>query len=797
MLQDVRHALRVLHGRPGVTAAAVAALALGIGANTAVFSLMDAVVLQPLPYPHPERLTSVDPTERGHAMVSTSWPMFHDWQEQNRVFEGLAGYMDDSANLTGVGEPVRVNAARITPEMFAVLGSAPLAGALDASARTAVVSYGFWMRRFGGDRAALGRTLILDGHAYTLAGVLPRGFRFPRWKFMEEPDIYLPLLPNPSRHWHYVRVIGRLKPGITLAQAQADMNVVSAAVERAQPQEGRREGAAVSPLSDDLTYGTGATLAAFAGAVLFVLIIGCVNVSNLLLGLALRRRREIAIRLALGATSARLLRQFLVETLVLALAGGTIGVLLAVWGMPLLVSTLPIHSAYSERVAMGGIGLNWMVLGFAVAVSLAATLISGTLPAWRASRQGPTTTFLATPTAKRERIRGILIAAEVSLSLVLLAGAGLLVKSFVRLLAVDPGFDTQHLLTINIELPDYKYSDVEQRAEFVRGALARLEQIPGVTSAAATNVMPLTKSSVINGFSVPGSSQEIGSAGFRAVTPGYFETMGIPLIRGRLPVRSDGAVGVINQAMARRFWSNQDPLGQEIQIPRIEEVRSAHGFTVRMTPERFRIVGIVGDVRQLTLDLAPSPEMFLLYSQMATPDFTFVLRSRIDPGTLTRSAQREILAVDRDQPLAEVHTVDELISHDVSDRRFVLLLLTVFAALAVGLAAAGIFAVVSHSVSQRTREIGIRMALGADASAVVGTMVRQTLGWVAAGLLMGVAGSLAATRVLRAYLYAVEPHDPGALVIAAAMLATISVLAAFVPARSAARIDPANTLRCE
>ena len=796
VLQDLRHALRVLRGSPGVTVAAVAALALGIGANTAVFSLMDAVVLRPLPYPHPERLMSVDPTEHGRAMVATSWPMFRDWREQSRIFESLAGYMAGSANLTG-GDPVQVNAAHITPEMFAVLGTAPLVGALEAPARTAVASYGFWMRRFGGDRAALGRTLILDGEAYTLAGVLPSDFRFPRWKFMAEPDIYLPLLPNPDRRWHYVRVIGRLKPGVTLAQARADMDLISAAIERAQPRENRGEGAALTPLSDELTYGTGAPLTAFGGAVLFVLIIGCANVSNLLLGQAVRRRREIAIRSALGASRARLLRQFLVETLVLALAGGAAGVLLASWGMPLLVATVPVHSAFSERVAMGGIGLNWTVLGFAFAVSLVAAVLSGMLPAWRASRQDRGATFLTSRTVQRERVRGVLIAVEVALSLVLLAGAGLLVKSFIRLLAVDPGFNTRHLLTIDIELPDYKYPEVQQRAEFVRSALERLEHIPGVTAAAATDAMPLTKSSVTNGFNVPGSSQEIGSAGFRAVTPGYFEAMGIPLIRGRLPVRGDTAIGVINQAMARRFWPHEDPLGKEIETPRIERVRTAQTWTMRMTPERFRIVGIVGDVRHLTLDLAPRPEMFLLYSQMETADFTFVLRSQVDPGALARGARREILAVDRDQPLANVHTVDQLISQDVSDRRFVLLLLAVFASLAVALAAAGIFAVVSHSVSQRTREIGIRMALGADASAVIGAVVRQVLAWVAAGLFIGVAGSLATGRVLRAYLYAVEPRDPGALAIAAATLAAIGALAAFVPARGAARVDPANTLRCE
>jgi predicted permease len=428
---------------------------------------------------------------------------------------------------------------------------------------------------------------------------------------------------------------------------------------------------------------------------------------------------------------------------------------------------------------------------------MVSAVLSGMLPAWHAARPDRGSTFMSARTTQRSRVRGALIAAEVTLSLILLAGAGLLIKSFIRLLAVDPGFQTQHLLTIEIELPGQRYRDVQQRSEFVSSALQRLARIPGVTAAAATNVMPLTRSSVVNGFSLAGSSQKMGSAGFRAVTPGYFETMGITLARGRLPRPGDAGIGVINHAMAHRFWPNDDPVGKEIETARMERVRTSQGWTMRVIPERFRVIGIVGDVRHLTLDLAPEPEMYLLYSQMATSDFTLVLRSTTDAGMLTRKAQREILAVDHEQPLAGVHTMDQLIAQDVSDRRFVLLLLAVFASVAVVLASAGIFAVVSHSVSQRTREIGIRMALGANAASVVGAMVRQTLGWVAAGLVLGVAGSLATGRVLSAYLFSVEPRDPGALAMAAIFMAAIGSLAAFLPARSAARVDPVNTLRCE
>ena len=759
---------------------------------------MDAVVLRPLPYPHPDRLMSVYATDRKGRANNTSWPMFRDWQDQTRVFERLAAYTDESASLTGGGEPLRVNATRVSPEMFSMLGISPSIGTLDSRAQNVVLSYGFWMRRFGGERQALGRTLVLDGQPYALAGVLPKDFRFPiQYSMMEEPDLYLPLVPNPERGWHYLRAIGRLKPGATVTQARADMGMISAAIERAYPSLNRGEGAMVVPLQEDMVGGTRETLAAFSVAVVFVLLIGCANVANLLLSQAVRRQKEIAIRAALGASRMRLVKQFLAESLVLSAFGGALGVLLAIWGMPLLVRTVPVHTAFSTRLAVGGLGLNFAVLGFAAALSLVTAVVFGMFPAWRASRADLGARFLGSRSGQRERARGVLIAAEVALSLVLLAGAGLLVKSFSRLRSVDPGFNTHGLLTIDMELPEDKYVEVEQRAEFVRNVLARLESVPGVRAEAAINVMPMTKESVWEDFRLPGAGKETGEAGLRAVTPGYFEAMGIPLIRGRLLARGDRGVGVINQSMARRYWPNEDPVGKVIETPRIVRVRTPQGWDVRFIPEQFQIVGIVGDVRHLSLSYGPRPEMFLLYSQMAPVDFTFLLRSSVDPAALERAVRKEIQAVDRDQPLSAVRTMDQLIGQDLAGRRFVLLLLMVFAAVAVSLAAAGIFAVIAHAVSQRTREIGIRMALGADAPAVIRTMVRQTLMWVGAGLALGAAGALVAGRLLGSYLFAVQPRDPAVLIMAVTGLAALAALAALIPARDAARVDPAITLRCE
>jgi putative ABC transport system permease protein len=779
-----------------VTAAALMALSLGIGATTSIFSLMDAVVLRPLPYPHPDRLMSVNATENGQAM-NTAWPMFHDWQQQSHVFERLAAYRSGSANLTGSGEPMRLNATHVSPELFSVLGSAPLIGSLDSTPETVVLSFGFWMRRFGGDRLALRRTLILDGRPFTPSGVLPKNFRFPRWSMMEEPDLYLPLEPNPNRRTHYLRVIGRLKPGITVAQAKAEMDVIAAAIERASPELNRGEGASVIPLHELLVFGASETLAAFGIAVVFVLLISCANVSSLLLSQAVRRRREIAIRSALGASRLLLMKQFLVESLALSICGGALGVLLAVWGMPLLMRAAPVHTVFSTRLDMGGLGLNWTVLAFTAALSLVAAVLSGMLPAWRASRPDESARYLGSRSAPGERIRGVLITAEVALSLMLLAGAGMLLKSFVRLVSVDPGFNTRGLLTIDIELPGNKYAGVQSRAQFVRSVLDRLADAPGVTAAAAVNAMPLTKESAWSSVNLPGSTQELGEVGFRAVTPGYFEAMGIPLTRGRLLARGDTAVGVINQSMARRYWPHEDPIGKVLETPRTVRIQTPGGWDTRFVPEQFRIVGIVGDVRHLSLSSDAKPEMYLLFSQMATSEFTFLLRGSVDPTTLARAALQEIRAVDRDQPPAAVRTMDLLISQDVAHGRFILLLLIVFAAVAVALAAAGIFAVISHSVSQRTREIGIRMALGADVSSVIRTMVRQTLLWVAAGLTLGAAGALAAGRLLNSYLYAVRPRDPAALAMAVAAMALLALLAAIIPARGAARVDPAITLRCE
>ncbi|SPF52693.1 conserved membrane hypothetical protein [Candidatus Sulfopaludibacter sp. SbA4] len=790
MLQDLKYAFRVLRGNPGVTAAAWIALAFGIGANTAIFSLMDAVVLRPLPYPQPDRLMMVYATAgKTHRGMNASFPMVRDWQEQNRVFDSLSAYSRDSVNLTGGGEPLRLYAVHMTPEFFPVIGIAPAIGAaFDSSGQSVVITYGLWTRRFGGAPGAIGRPLVLDGQPYTLAGVLPQGFHFPKLGMMDEPEVYLPLAPHPNRRTHFLAGIGRLKPGITRAQAQADLDVISTAIEKDHPSENRGEGAQVSSLYDTLVAGSSDTLRVFVWAVGLVLLIACANVSNLLLSQAVRRKREIAIRSALGATRARLVRQLLAESLVLSLSGGAMGLLLALWGIPLLTAAVPIHTAFSARIAAGGIHLNGAVLGFTFVASVVAGLVFGSIPAWHSVRLS-----LGSRSPRGDRLRGLLIAAEVALSLMLLAGAGLLAKSFLRLLAVDPGFRTQNLLAIDVELPDPKYAEPETRAAFARQVLDRLEHLPGAAAVAAINAMPMTKSSPWNSFNLPGGD-EMGSAGLRAVSPGYFQAMGIPLVRGRLLAPGDTrGVGVINRAMAERYWPNQDPIGKTIETPRTVRVATAAGFDIRFQPEQFQIVGIVGDVRHLSLVADPRPEMFLPYAQMATSEVTFVLRGVVAP----REARSAIWAVDRDQPLAAVRTMDQLISDDVAPGRFVLLLLGVFAGVALALAAAGIFGVVLHSVSQRAREIGIRMAMGAGAAAVVRMVVRQAMLWIAIGLALGSLGALASVRLLASYLYGVRPRDPSSLAIAVVVLAALGALAAFLPARAAARVDPAATLRCE
>jgi putative ABC transport system permease protein len=695
-------------------------------------------------------------------------------------------------NLTGGSEALRLYAVRVTPEFFAVMGISPAIGAaLNPSGRAVVVTHGLWMRRFGSDPGAIGRLMVLDGEAYTLAAVLPESFRFPKAGIMDEPQVYLPLIPNPNRQFHYLEGIGRLKPGVTLTQAQAELDVISAAIETVSPTQNRGEGAKVFTLQESLVFGSRDTLTVFIWAVGLVLLIACANISNLLLSQGVRRQREIAMRSALGATRARMVRQLLAESMVLSFLGGALGLWLAWWGIPLLTAAAPVHTAFSTRIAMGGIQLNWAVLGFTFGVSALAGLLFGIFPALHAVRLS-----LRSRSVKRGWLPGLLIAGEVALSLVLLVGVGLLMNSFLRLLSVDPGYRTHNLLTIDVELPEPKYTETEKRADFVRQALDRLQHVPGVTTAAAVDALPLTKSSgARNSFSLA-SGHELGTAYIRAVSAGYFQTMGIPLVRGRLLTPSDaGSVGVVNRAMAQRYWPKEDPIGKVIETPRVVRVRTSQGFDIRSEPKQFEIVGIVGNVRHLSLDDDPQPEIYLPYSQMATTDVTFVLRGSVDAAALTSAAKSGIWAVDRDQPLAAVRTMDQLIGEDLAPRRFVLLLLGVFAVVAVVLAAAGIYGVVLNSVAERTREIGIRMALGARPWKVLSLVLRQGMIPVLAGVGLGVAGAYGVTRMLSAMLYNVRPTDPVTFVCAILLMIAAAAAATYVPARRATRIDPNEALR--
>jgi putative ABC transport system permease protein len=802
LVQDLRYAARVLRKNPGFTAAAVLTIALAIGANTAVFSLLEAVVLRPLPYPEPDRLVTLWTVEsKTQYAMNSSYPDFRDWEQQNHVFQSMAAFAGGSLNLTGGAEPQLIDSLRITSRMFEVLGVRPALGRTFSETegeRVAVISHRLWLRRFGADRNIIGRSIQLDGRPWIVLGVLPSGFHFQPRRFVGDPDIFVPLTPNRDRTAWFLRIVARLKPGVSEQQAQAEMNAIAAALAQSYPPEQRRQGIEIDPIHRYLVQDVRQTAFLLVGAVAFVLLIACANVANLLLSRAAARRREIAIRTSVGASRARVIRQLLTESLLLAGLGGTLGVLVALWALPLLIALAPEGSTFFSRVQDTGIQLNSTVLAFTAAVSVLSGLLFGLAPAWTSTQPGGS----FSRTQRSGRLRGALLMVQAALSVILLAGAGLMMKSIVRLLDVDPGFRTEKLLTMYVTLPDAKYPTPETQVTFFRELQRRLDAIPGVQSAAAVVNPPLTREYSRNTFeTVDDGPRRQGSEMFHSVSPGYFATMGVPIVRGRAFTGADTehapAVAVINRALAEKYWPRQDPLGKAILATRGIVERTPEGEHARFVSDRFEIVGVVGDVRQLALDVPPFPELFFPYPQRPSSDMTFVMRTAEEPRALAEAARKAVWALDADQPVSDVKTMDQWISSDLAFRRFVLVLIAAFAFAAVVLAAIGIYGVSSYTVAQRAREIGIRMALGATGKRVVSLVVRQQAVWISAGTAAGVAGGLATARLLSAYLYGVETHDAATFAAVPLVLIGVATAACFFPARRATKVDPSVTLRWE
>jgi putative ABC transport system permease protein len=813
LARDVRHAVRTLAATPGFTAIAVLILALGIGANSAIFSLVSATMLRPLPFPEPERLVMVWDDFRpvnGPPRTEPTLADFVDWRDGSHSFDDLAVYLSVNYNLTGGGEPERLAGARTTTNLFATLGLQPVLGRTFVpddegpnALPVAVVSTTLWQRRFGADPALVGRTITLDGLQRTVVGVVPPDFRFPN----PDTSVWVPAAFTPdelaSRGNYTYEVVGRLKAGVTPAAAAAELAAISAAARQTQqsPSAAPPLGVVVADLKEQLAYYTNTrpTVFMLLAAVVALLLITCANMANLLLARGARRHREIAVRKALGAGTGRVLRQLLTESAVLAAAGVVVGVVLSVLSFRYLGRLVPGVMPDAMRL-----GLDWRVLAFTAVLAVVSVLLFGTGPALLAARRdfGAVLRSAAASTAVGgARLRSALVVAEITVTIVLLAAAGLLLRSYAAVLAVDPGFTAEHLLIAETVLSPTQYADLSARAEFYRRVLERVDALPGVTAAGYTNNAPLMMRGGRTYVRVEGqppprpeeSQKQIISN--RVVTPGYFEALGVPLTRGRLIDARDDAratsVMVINEAMARQLFPGEDPLGKRVRF-------GPEGVDAPWNT----IVGVVGDVRQMGLDTAAEPELYLSAAQIKA-QFAFfwpkhlLVRTQGDPLALAASVRNAVWDVDPAQPVADIRAMTDVLDADLASRNTQLTLLGAFAALALLLSAVGLYGVLAYAVTQRTSEIALRIALGAAAGSVVGAIVRGALLLAAAGIALGLAGAFAGTRLLARFLYGVTATDPVTLVAVCALFVLVTLVASFVPARRAAHVDPAAALRSE
>ena len=805
-VQDLRYGGRALRKNPGFTAIAVLTLALGIGANTAIFSVVNTVLLQPLPYQDPDRLVMVweDDTKGGYPRDTPAAANYIDWRDQNQVFEGMAALADQSYNLTGIGDPERLEGRQVSASLFPLLGVEPLVGRAflpeedqPGGNRAVILSHGLWQRRFGSDQQIIGETLTLNGEGFTVVGVMPPHFQFPS----RDVELWTPIAftarEAANRGRHYLQVVARLKPEVTLQQGQAEMDIIAARLQQQYPDYNTDLGATVTPLHEHVAGDIKPALLILLGAVGFVLMVACANVANLLLARAAGRQKEIAIRIALGARRARLVRQFLTESVLLAAAGGMVGLLLSVWGVNLLKAFIP------ENISRAGaITIDARVLGFTLLISLLTGLIFGLAPALQAVNFNPNETLKEGGRdmgagSRGNRIRSLLVVTEIAISLVLLTGAGLLMNSFLRLRNVDPGFRAEKLLTMGVVLPQLKYPDHARRSAFYTDLIRRLEALPGVRSAAVTNWIPLVLQGDSVGISIEGRPDPAPGEGqrptvvTRVVSPGYFRTMGIPLMQGREFGEQDRAnspaMVIISETMARRFWPGEEAIGKRV----------TPGSPTN--PDHWcQVIGVVKDVRQFHLNAEPKPQMYFTYEQAGffAPRH-LVVSTEGEPLALAAAVRRTVWEIDKDQPVSNISTMEDVLSESITQQRFSMLLLAIFASVAVILAAVGIYGVMSYSVAQRTREIGIRMALGARPLDVFKMVTREGLRLTLIGTVMGVAAAAALSRFLVSLLFEVSATDPFTFVLVVALLGVVTLLACYLPARRATKVDPLVGLRYE
>jgi putative ABC transport system permease protein len=805
LLQDIRFGVRMLLKSPGFTAVAIVSLALGIGANTAVFSVINAVLLRALPFHEPQSIVLVwgEDKTSGSSRNQVSATDVADYRARNNVFEEISTYTDFRPVFSGNGDPERIPGAQVGDGFFTVMRGQPLLGRVftaeeqvEGEDLVVVLGYGLWQKRFAGDPNIVGKVIKLSARNYTVVGVMPADFVSLPTGLLDAPaEFYRPVAEPPtekSRSSRHLRAIGRLKRGVSLEQAQTEMSLIARQLAQEHPGDNANSGIHLVSLREDLIGKLRPSLLMLFGAVAFVLLIACANVGNLLLARSAARHHEIAIRAALGAGRDRLIRQFLTESLILSLAGGTLGVLAAAW------ATTAIETAGATLLpTLGHIEIDTTVLVFTAAMSVLTGVIFGIIPAWRASRPDLNQTLSdggrhSGAASTRSPLRSALVIVEVALALVLLICAGLLIRTVIRLRDVDPGFKSERLVTMNVWLASAKYPKPGDGTLFFNRMLERIQSIPGVEAAALTSVLPISPNFDQRTIEVEGQPKgpgEFPDVDNYMVSPDYLRAMSIPLLRGRSLTAQDNEtapfVVLVSETMAHKLWPGDDPIGKRVRFYNSDPAEQRPWRTV---------AGIVRDVKQYGLDTAGTMAMYETVAQFPGTALTLVVRTAAEPSTMVAAIRREILALDPDQAVFNIQTMEQLMTDSIALRRFSMFLLGGFAGLALILAAVGIYGVIAQSVSQRTHEIGIRMALGAQTRDVLKLIVRQGMSLTVVGIAVGLLGAVALTRLLAGLLFGVGATDPNTFIWIPILLAGVSFLACFIPARRAAKLDPIKAL---
>jgi putative ABC transport system permease protein len=801
-LKDIRIGVRGLIKRPSFAAVAIITLALSIGANTSIFSVVNAVLLRALPFQNPHQLVSVSLSDSRKDLQGLAAYEYLAWKEKSTTFADLAAYSHDNFNLTGQGEPERISCAQATASLFTTLGVQPLRGRWflaeedrPGQNQVAIVSEGFWQHRMGRDESVIGKNLTLDNKQYTIVGIMPGNFRFPG-----DFEIWVPLALDPVREtqgnmFSLVEVVGRLKGSATTQQAQAELDVIARQA-AAQMKEVPPSSPQVTPLHEQLVAGVRRTVLVLWGAVALVMMLSCANIANLMLSRTIARQREMAVRAAVGASRWRLIRQLLTEALVLGTAGGALGIVVAIWCTGAITSLVPIGFT-SSVYDLHAIGLDWQVFGFSLGLSVLTSIVFGLAPALWASRTDLVKSLRDAGSSDVmsfgfRSLRGWLVVGELALAMVLLLSAGLLTRSFKHLSAINLGFDRENVLTARIGLPQSRYASDEQTVAFHKKLMERLEALPGVQSVGTINHTPLSGFDIIVFMGIEGQPQPDSKkdkpVGIGCVSRDYFRTLKIPLLSGRFYDDHDtgetSKVAIVNQAFASKYFPAGDVLGKRV------------GFGCEKGPCR-TIVGVVGNVKQEGLTEEEAPEVYVPFSQMPFNGMTVFVRTTSDPLSLARSLRNEVFSIDKEQPIYDVKTLDQRVAETTNVSRSLMLLFSGLALLALVLALVGVYGIVSYSVSQRSREIGIRIALGAQSRDVLTLILKNGMALAVSGVAIGLIGAFSLTRFLTALLYGVTPTDRFTFVAISLSLLGIALIASLIPARRATKVDPLVALRCE